>query len=351
MKFPMETSVPNRYLREGILDSEAVNRLSEEAELFYRRLMSVVDDYGRIEANLELLRARCFPLQLDRWPLSRVGQVLAECGQMTAECGQMTAECGQMTAECGSAQVPAECGSAQVPAECGSAQVPAECGQVRTTDGHPLVSVYESPDRGKKYLQINNFQQRTRSASKCPPPSVRAAVEESRSHGGHLSAHGGHLSAHGGHLSAHGGHLSALRGHLSASRARTPSPSPSPSTVVSYEVKEGGNGNGISAEPSVPPETAQMSQRFSDWWEIWSAVRGTAKRIQAVQAWLSIATVDLEAAIFECTASYLSFGVGRDGRGFNPDTFLFEQAKDNFHARWVPPKSKAQTRQEEWESA
>ena len=70
--------MPNRLLRDGILSSRPVNSLSEPAELLYRRLMSVVDDYGRFEADPDLIRARCFPLQLERWTESRISQFLAE---------------------------------------------------------------------------------------------------------------------------------------------------------------------------------------------------------------------------------------------------------------------------------
>lgn len=57
--------MPTRMIREGILTSERVDLLSERAELFYRRLMSVVDDYGRFSANLTLLRTSCYPLKVD----------------------------------------------------------------------------------------------------------------------------------------------------------------------------------------------------------------------------------------------------------------------------------------------
>jgi hypothetical protein len=57
--------MPNRYLREGILTSERVDKLQPQAEVFYRRLMSVVDDYGRFDANPKLLRASCYPLRVD----------------------------------------------------------------------------------------------------------------------------------------------------------------------------------------------------------------------------------------------------------------------------------------------
>lgn len=57
--------MPNRILREGILTSERVNSLNWEAEVFYRRLMSVVDDFGRFTAHPSLLRAALYPLKLD----------------------------------------------------------------------------------------------------------------------------------------------------------------------------------------------------------------------------------------------------------------------------------------------
>lgn len=67
-----------RIIRDGILTSERVNALSERAELFYRRLMSVVDDYGRFSANLTLLRASCYPLKLDCIKEDSIKKHLAE---------------------------------------------------------------------------------------------------------------------------------------------------------------------------------------------------------------------------------------------------------------------------------
>ncbi|TAL90929.1 MAG: hypothetical protein EPN62_00920 [Candidimonas sp.] len=71
--------MPTRIIREGILTSERINVLSPFAELFYRRLMSVVDDYGRYTANLTLLRASCYPLQLDSVKEDSIKKHLAEC--------------------------------------------------------------------------------------------------------------------------------------------------------------------------------------------------------------------------------------------------------------------------------
>lgn len=58
--------MPSRIVREGILTSEPVNELSPPAEVFYRRLLNIVDDYGAWHAGVKLLRAYLYPLQLDR---------------------------------------------------------------------------------------------------------------------------------------------------------------------------------------------------------------------------------------------------------------------------------------------
>ncbi len=121
--------MPNRILRDGILTSRAVGSLPEEALLFYYALISVVDDYGRIEADPPILRAKCFPRRIGDWPDKRLTDVC----HMTANC--------------------------------------------LTDDGHPLVTYYQVSGSNKKYLQINNFQQRIRAEkSKCPSPEGQMTV-------------------------------------------------------------------------------------------------------------------------------------------------------------------------------
>ena len=71
--------MPTRLIRDGILSSERVNALSANAEVFYRRLMSVADDHGRFTANLALLRASCYPLRLDKMKEDLVRGLLEEC--------------------------------------------------------------------------------------------------------------------------------------------------------------------------------------------------------------------------------------------------------------------------------
>lgn len=88
--------------------------LSWPEEVFYRRLMSIVDDYGRVEALPQLLRARCYPLQTDLVRVADITRWMAAC----LNAG--------------------------------------------------LIVHYEVA--GKQYLQIEKFGQQQRSASKCPGP-------------------------------------------------------------------------------------------------------------------------------------------------------------------------------------
>lgn len=73
--------MPNRIIRDGILESHAVNRLSPEAELFYRRLLSIVDDFGRYEWDAQKLRLRAMGLRYDWATLEQVQGWMAECAK------------------------------------------------------------------------------------------------------------------------------------------------------------------------------------------------------------------------------------------------------------------------------
>lgn len=114
--------MPTRLLREGILDSERVNSLSIEAELFYRRLMSVVDDYGRYEASPAKLRPRLFPLRLHQFTDKDVLAMLNEC----------------------------------------------------LANDKRLLTLYEV--NGKRYVEIIDFKQQLRSPSKYPEPTKENVV-------------------------------------------------------------------------------------------------------------------------------------------------------------------------------
>lgn len=106
--------MPSRILREGILTSQRVNALSSGAELFYRRLLSVVDDYGRYHAHPTLLRAGTYPLKMDVVTDDHVAKWLAE----TVKAG--------------------------------------------------LIRVYSA--KGQKYIEVQDFGQKARSKSKFPAP-------------------------------------------------------------------------------------------------------------------------------------------------------------------------------------
>lgn len=54
--------MPTRMIREGFLDSERVNSLSNNAERIYFRLLLVADDYGRFDARDKIIMSKCFPL-------------------------------------------------------------------------------------------------------------------------------------------------------------------------------------------------------------------------------------------------------------------------------------------------
>jgi hypothetical protein len=118
--------MPNRILREGILTSEAVSSLSWAAEVYYRRLMSVVDDYGRFHALPKLVRAACYPLHIDK-----VSDL----------------DIDTWTAECVAAG---------------------------------LVRVYPAAD-GKRYLEIVKFGQQLRAKSKFPQPNEGESTQSTPS--------------------------------------------------------------------------------------------------------------------------------------------------------------------------
>jgi len=108
--------MPNRIIRDAILSSEKMALLGWPEEVFYRRLMSIVDDYGRAEANLQLLRSRCYPLQTDLVRVADISRWMAACQKAG------------------------------------------------------LILHYEL--EGKQYLEIVKFQQQTRSPSKWPSPTA-----------------------------------------------------------------------------------------------------------------------------------------------------------------------------------
>jgi hypothetical protein len=115
--------MPNRIVRDAILASESVCSLPWAEEVFYRRLMSICDDYGRHEANAQLLRSKCYPLQTDHVRVTDISRWMAACQKAG------------------------------------------------------LILVYEVA--GKEFLEIQRFGQQQRSVSKYPsPPSTDSSCNQ-----------------------------------------------------------------------------------------------------------------------------------------------------------------------------
>lgn len=71
----------NRVVRSEILTSDAVNSLSWCGEVFYRRLMSVVDDYGRFDGRASIIRSAIFPLKLEKVSEADIIKWMDECSK------------------------------------------------------------------------------------------------------------------------------------------------------------------------------------------------------------------------------------------------------------------------------
>src|SRR3990167_5640160 len=56
--------MPNRIIRESCTTSPTLDALSDGAERMFWRLTTVVDDFGRFDADNRVLLAKCFPLKV-----------------------------------------------------------------------------------------------------------------------------------------------------------------------------------------------------------------------------------------------------------------------------------------------
>ena len=54
--------MPQRFLKPGFRTSQRLSRCPMQARLMFANLISLVDDWGRYEGDLSLLRRECFPL-------------------------------------------------------------------------------------------------------------------------------------------------------------------------------------------------------------------------------------------------------------------------------------------------
>jgi len=58
--------MPNRILKESICTSDTIAQLDPEEEIFFYRLLVMCDDYGRMDARSAILRAKGYPLKIDK---------------------------------------------------------------------------------------------------------------------------------------------------------------------------------------------------------------------------------------------------------------------------------------------
>lgn len=119
----MVDNLPNRILRDGINSSPRINTLSMGAEILYRRLMSVVDDYGRFHASPITIRGACWPTCPDRVTEAEIEQWLREL----------------------------------------------------SSGERPLIRIYQATvlqRNNPRYLEITDFGQQIRSKSKFPEPAI-----------------------------------------------------------------------------------------------------------------------------------------------------------------------------------
>lgn len=108
--------MPSRIIREGIISSPRINALSLGAEVFYRRVMTVADDYGRYHASPVTLRGALWPICPEKVTEKQIVSWLSEC----------------------------------------------------LATANPLIIIYEV--QGCTYLQITDFGQQIRGKSKFPAP-------------------------------------------------------------------------------------------------------------------------------------------------------------------------------------
>jgi hypothetical protein len=73
-------TMANRIIRESALTSTTLFRLSDGGERLFWRLVVLADDYGRFEADTQIVKSKCFPLWSDG--KLKVGQVERWLGEL-----------------------------------------------------------------------------------------------------------------------------------------------------------------------------------------------------------------------------------------------------------------------------
>lgn len=140
--------MPNRIVREGANASERVDALSAEAERFYRRLLNVVDDFGRFDGRITILISRAFPLIMDQISIAEAERWLQECA----------------------------------------------------SGPNPLVLIYYHS--GKRYIEIEKFGQQIRAKSSKWPAPAKADIETRKESATHVHVSATHVISDAEHVHA-----------------------------------------------------------------------------------------------------------------------------------------------------
>lgn len=71
--------MPSSITLRNFVSSRAMSSLNDDTFRFFVLLLQVVDPFGRTEACPDLLRAKCYPLRMDRVKRADISRFIAEC--------------------------------------------------------------------------------------------------------------------------------------------------------------------------------------------------------------------------------------------------------------------------------
>lgn len=78
--------MPHRVTRGEINSSESLRKVSLEADLLFRALIVAVDDFGRMDGRLEMVKSACFPMRPEI-DLEKLEKLLLELESADGESG------------------------------------------------------------------------------------------------------------------------------------------------------------------------------------------------------------------------------------------------------------------------
>lgn len=74
--------MPNRIIKDSIRTSESINQLTAEEEVFWYRLITLLDDFGRYDGRPSVLRSAAFPLRVDSVTVEMVEGYLVKLAEV-----------------------------------------------------------------------------------------------------------------------------------------------------------------------------------------------------------------------------------------------------------------------------